>query len=204
MTARFQDTTACVNRRWGGYFPLVAIAIVGTATTSLQSADDSGHSLGLIDEVVPFEEFGAELTDRERTLTEVIDDSLFPENLAREAILEARPVDDVETEIPERRSIFGNDRFLSPGPIDEGIVLPTGATWRPSFLIFGNLRSAVQSYEGVGGERSTEWANRLDIFGNLYLSSTERFLIGFRPLDEEGVFTGFAGGPGIGDDGFQN
>ncbi|NRB76887.1 MAG: hypothetical protein HRU46_21210 [Verrucomicrobiales bacterium] len=165
---------------------------------------DHSHSLGLSDEVVPFEEFGADLAPRQATLNEVIDNALFPENLEREGMLRARSLDDVTTEIPERRSIFGTDRFLSPGAIDEGIELKTGAIWRPSFLLFGNFRTALQSYEAADGLRTNEWVNRLDIFGNLYLTSTERFLFGIRPLDEEGVFTGVAGGPGAIDDGFTN
>ena len=168
------------------------------------SASADEHSLGLSDEVVPYEEFGKDLTQRQRLLTEVIDDSLFPENIDRSEMLGARQPNDMDTELPERRSLFGHDRFLSPGPIDPGFETKTGARWRPSFMIFGNLRSAVQSYEPAGGPRTTEWANRLDIFGNLSLTSTERFLIGFRPLDNEGNFTGFAGGPGAVDDGFVN
>lgn len=166
------------------------------------SADE--HSLGLSDEVVPYEEFGKDLTQRQRLLTEVIDDSLFPENIDRNERLASRPANDMDIEIPERRSLFGQDRFLSPGPVDPGFETKTGARWRPSFMIFGNLRSAVQSYEPAGGPRTTEWANRLDIFGNFSLTSTERFLIGFRPLDDEGDFTGYAGGPGVANDGFVN
>lgn len=160
-------------------------------TSPLLAADDpGGHSLGLSDEVVPYEEFARDIEPRQPTITETLDDAIFPENRERKELLEARADDDVSTEIPPRRSLFGQDRFLSPGPIDPGHESFTGATWRPSFLAFGTLRSAVQSYEPAGGERVTEWANRLDIFGNLYLTSTERFLFGFRPLDEEGVFTG--------------
>ena len=164
----------------------------------------SGHSLGLSDEVIPFESFGEGLAPRQRTLTEVIDDAAYPENVERREMLQARAKDDVETAVPERKSLFGKDRFLSSGPIDEGIEISTGATWRPSFLLFGNFRSALQSFEAAGGERTNEWANRLDIFGNLYLSSTERFLFGFRPLDEDSEFTGVSGGRGIADEGFTN
>lgn len=150
------------------------------------------QELGLSDEVVPIEEFGEGLAARPRTVTEAIDDHLFPENLTRTELLAARAPDDTTTDIPERKSLFGQDRFLSPGPIDPGIESPSGATWRPSFFVFGTYRSALQSFEAPGGQRTNEWANRLDLFGNLSLTSTERILIGFRPLDDEGIFTGLA------------
>lgn len=165
---------------------------------------DHGHSLGLSDEVIPFTEYGENLTKRPKTLTEVIEDKKFPENIERLEMIKNRPFDDVDMEIPERKTLFGKDRFLSPGPIDPGITMPSGATWRPSFMLFGNLRTGIQSYEAAGEGRINEWANRLDIFGNLYLTSTERLLIGFRPLDDDGIFTGVAGGSGLRDDGFQN
>lgn len=166
--------------------------------------EDHGHSLELSDEVIPYQEFGQGLPARPRTVTEAIEDHHFPENVERRELLESREPDDVSTEIPERKTLFGSDRFLSSGPIDPGKVMESGATWRPSFMLFGSARTALQSYEAAGGERVNEWANRLDLFGNLSLTSTERILIGFRPLDEEGVFTGVAGGPGIANEGFQN
>ncbi len=152
------------------------------------------HSLGLSDDIVPFEEFGKDLTNRQRTLTEAIDEKIYPENVERREMLAARPVNDQNTEIPERKSLFGEDRFLSPGPIDPGFKMKSGARWRPSLLLFGSARTAVQSYEAAGGERTTEWANRVDLFANLSLTSTERFLIGIRPLDDEGEFTGVRNG----------
>ncbi len=165
---------------------------------------DHGHSLGLSEEVVPFTEYGLDLTERKKTLTEVIEDKYFPENIERLEKIAERPPGDTEMELPERKTLFGNDRFLSPGPIDPGVTIATGATWRPSFMLFGNLRTGIQSYEAAGGGRINEWANRLDIFGNLTLTSTERLLIGFRPLDENGIYTGLAGGRGLRHDGFQN
>jgi hypothetical protein len=78
--------------------------------------------------------------------------------------------------------------FLHPGEIGEGIVIPTGAVWQPNFLVYGTLRSAVLGLDR--GDGSLEWANRLDLFGNLQLTGSERVLIGLRPLDEEGAFSG--------------
>ena len=171
-----------------GFLP--AIFAVLCLTLNSSSADD--HSLGLSDEITPIEDFGKKLPPRQKTITERLDDSLYPENIERELDLAERAPDDVCSDVPDRKSLFGKDRFLSPGPVDPGIESPTGATWRPSFFVFGNLRTAVQSFEAAGGIRTNEWANRLDLFGNFSLTSTERFLIGFRPLDDEGVFTGVA------------
>ena len=85
---------------------------------------------------------------------------------------------------------IGN-KFLGAGNVDPGFNLPTGANWQPSFYAFGTYRSAIQTFR-VGDEARSEWANRLDIFGNLQLSGTERVLIGFRPLNnEDGEFTGY-------------
>lgn len=90
------------------------------------------------------------------------------------------------------------DKFFGTGPLQHGIQLPTGQVWTPNFILFGTCQSAVQYFHDPlaagsspaqpGGEKTRgEWANRLDIFGNLQLSGTERLLIGFRPLDD-GVF----------------
>ncbi len=92
--------------------------------------------------------------------------------------------------------------FLGRGENYEGFELPTGAVWHPSFLAFGTLRSGLQSFDNGLGTRS-EWANRLDLFGNLQLSGTERILFGFRPLDKDGQFTGYNFHPST-DDGYQD
>ncbi len=82
--------------------------------------------------------------------------------------------------------------FLGTGTLSRGIRLPTGAVWQPAFLAFGTLRSAAQGIDnGVAGTRVVEAAARFDLFGNLYLTQTERILIGFRPLDQDGRFTSF-------------
>jgi hypothetical protein len=79
---------------------------------------------------------------------------------------------------------FG-DRFLGTGNLQKGITLPTGEVISPNFWVFGTLRSAVQTFDtGAGANsRTTEWANRLDIFGNLQFTPTERVLAGWRPVD---------------------
>ncbi|MEM7015696.1 MAG: hypothetical protein AAF585_29905, partial [Verrucomicrobiota bacterium] len=54
-------------------------------------------------------------------------------------------------------------------------------------------RSAFQYSEPTGPRPVTmsEWANRLDVLADYYLTATERLHIGFRPLDEEGQFSGY-------------
>ena len=83
------------------------------------------------------------------------------------------------------------DTFLGSGPLGWEFTLPTGAVWRPSLWIFGTYRTAVQTFDSGPAERVTEWANRLDIFGNLKLSGSERILIGIRPLDQDGNFSSY-------------
>jgi hypothetical protein len=80
--------------------------------------------------------------------------------------------------------------FLGSGTLRKGIELPTGAVWQPSLLVFGTLRTGVQSFDNEAG-RHSEWASRLDLFANLQLSGTERLVAGFRPLDREGRFTSY-------------
>jgi len=80
-------------------------------------------------------------------------------------------------------------RFLGSGPIEAGIDSPTGEVERPQLVVFGTFRSALQSYDD-GDARRSEWANRLDLFANLSLSYTNRILIGIRPLDRKGRFSG--------------
>jgi len=72
--------------------------------------------------------------------------------------------------------------FLGTGTLKSGFRLPTGAVWQPALLMFGTLRTAVQSIDSDSG-RITEWANRLDLFFNLQLSGSERLVVGFRPFD---------------------
>lgn len=82
--------------------------------------------------------------------------------------------------------------FLGTGTLDPGIKLPTGAVWQPSLLAFGTFRTALQSFAPSGSDsRTSEWANRLDLFFNLYLSGTERLVVGFRTFDQDGRFSGY-------------
>ncbi|MFW6060219.1 MAG: hypothetical protein ACODAQ_08555 [Phycisphaeraceae bacterium] len=80
--------------------------------------------------------------------------------------------------------------FLDAGELDPGFELPGGAVWQPELLVFGAYRTAIQTFHD-GDDNVAEWANRLDLFANLQLSGTERLLVGIRPLDEDGEFTGY-------------
>ena len=100
--------------------------------------------------------------------------------------------------------------FLGTGRIRRGFQLPTGAVWQPSFLLFGTFRSGLSVFDD-DRTRTTQWANRLDLFGNLYLSGTERLVFGIRPMDKTGedegrVFSGYTSlSPDPGDlSGFNN
>jgi hypothetical protein len=92
---------------------------------------------------------------------------------------------------------FG-DHFLGTGNLQKGITLPTGEVISPNFWVFGTLRSAVQTFDTGSGHnsRTTEWANRLDLYGNLQFTPTERLLAGWRPVDYragngQDTFSGF-------------
>jgi hypothetical protein len=95
-------------------------------------------------------------------------------------------------ELPERTPPLielGGD-FLGNGNLDPGFELPTGAYWQPRLWVYGNMRTALQTFDGGNSQRETEWANRLDLFANLQLSGSERLLVGVSPLREDGSFTG--------------
>jgi hypothetical protein len=87
-------------------------------------------------------------------------------------------------------------KFLGNGNISRGIELPTGAVWQPALMVFGTYRSALQSFTR-SDETSSEWAHRLDLFANLQLTGSERFLIGMRPLQDEGRFTSYQFEPNL-------
>ncbi|MEM7014256.1 MAG: hypothetical protein AAF585_22575, partial [Verrucomicrobiota bacterium] len=105
-----------------------------------EHAEDEHHGRGLelSEEVVPYEELGDRVKERDELMTEKLEDALFSSNRERKRRLKERSLDDVETEIPDRKTIFGKgDRFLSTGPTSEGTPIGTGATWRPYWLVWG-------------------------------------------------------------------
>ncbi|MCF8481721.1 MAG: hypothetical protein K9H25_14940 [Rhodospirillum sp.] len=92
--------------------------------------------------------------------------------------------------------------FLGTGRLSEPVEIFTGAVWTPSIQIFGSYRAAIQGVDDERGKPYVELVNRLDLFGNLQLSGTERILVGFTPLNDGGKFTRYvvAGG----DEGFHS
>jgi hypothetical protein len=104
--------------------------------------------------------------------------------------------------MPKRPKLFiewGPD-FLGNGNIPRGIELPTGAIWQPTLIVFGTYRTALQAFHR-DDETASEWANQMDLFANLQLSGSERFLLGIRPMQEDGRFTSYQFGP---DNGFDD
>ncbi len=74
----------------------------------------------------------------------------------------------------------------------KGFTLPTGAVWQPSFLVYGTFLTAVQGREvQETGAGFREVPGRANFFGNLFLTPTERVVVGVRPLDQNGAFTGY-------------
>lgn len=83
------------------------------------------------------------------------------------------------------------DPFLGHGPIRPGVEMPTGQMLQPWFLLYGSMRTSMQSFED-GQHHHVEWANRLDLNGNINLSGTERVLFALRPLDgQNGGYSGY-------------
>jgi len=102
-----------------------------------------------------------------------------------------------EKDLPARTAplIELGPAFLGTGNLPQGIELPTGAVWNPSFWVYGSYRTALDHFDDGVNDPIDEWTNRLDLFGNLYLSGTERVLIGVSPLSDDGKFTGYTWNP---------
>jgi hypothetical protein len=81
--------------------------------------------------------------------------------------------------------------FLGTGTLSRGFRIPGGAVWQPAFIGFGDIRTGAQGGQPATGATLGEAAARFDLFGNLYLTQTERIVIGIRPLDRDGAFTRF-------------
>ncbi len=79
----------------------------------------------------------------------------------------------------------GGDLFLGVGDLYEGFETPWGAIWQPQLWIFGTMRSSLHMFDnGSANSTASEWANRLDLYANVQLTGTEKFIIGVRPLDK--------------------
>ena len=135
----------------------------------------------LSDDVIPWEQLGVE-----------------EEPLLRrpELILEAfRPEPSMELELGQK---MWPTPFLGRGPIAPGFEVPGGEVLQPQVVLWGEYRYGLQTFDN-GLRNVSEFVNRLDLFASINLSATERFVIGFRPLDREGMFTGYRTGGGGGD-----
>jgi hypothetical protein len=82
------------------------------------------------------------------------------------------------------------DGFLVNGNLKPGYRTVTGAVWQPRFWLYGTGRTALQTYRTNGGPQRVEWANRLDLYGNLQLTGTERIVIGVSPTHDKRGFSG--------------
>ena len=166
------------------------------ACLPLQAVEDN---LLLKDTIVPWTELGKDFVDRPAPVTEVIEDFIFKSNRDRKKIIAARNFSGEDLDAPDRKTIFGANPFLGRGKISPGFKIPTGAVWQPVTVIYGEMRTSLQSFNN-GLVNNNEWVNRLDLFGNIYLTPTERINFGFRPLDRNGRFSGYR----LGGDGKEN
>ena len=173
--------------RWPLPFPWLFLACT---VLGLHSGGTSPEDLLLSDEAVPWEKIGEDFLGRPAPVTEVIEDLIFKSNRERRDLIAKQNRLGEDLNPPERRTIFGANPFLGSGEIDPGFELPTGAVWQPVVVIYGTYRTALQTYSN-GARDVTEWANRFDLFSNIYLTPTERILIGLRPLDQNAEFAGY-------------
>ncbi len=109
--------------------------------------------------------------------------------------------------IPRRPQLLietDDEPFLAPGWLEQGIETPTGAIWRPALWVVGTYRTGINYFDNRSTTNVTEWANRLDLFGQLNLTGTERLVVGIRPVDQERgnrrAFSGYDLRKGRGDD----
>ena len=99
-----------------------------------------------------------------------------------------------DKELPQRTAplLEVGDAFLDAGNLKPGFVLPTGAVWQPRLWVYGTARSSLGSHRVQNGPTVTQWANRLDLFGNLQLTGTERLLVGIQPIHIGRNFSGYS------------
>ncbi len=101
--------------------------------------------------------------------------------------------------------IAAGNPYFAPGYIGTGFEFPTGTMIQPQAFLYGTFRSGVQTFDDGVSDRTTQWVNSLQLFGNFNATPTERFLIEFRPLDNTSDFSGYNFEPTTGpDSGWQN
>ncbi|MCP4846369.1 MAG: hypothetical protein GY899_00280, partial [Verrucomicrobiaceae bacterium] len=173
------------------HFPDIAspVSVILLASACFSLSLHAADELGLSDKVTPYDELGRDSTQRIKPITERIEDAIFPGNRSREENIHERK-NNPAIQIEKRKTLFGRNPFLGSGEISPGFETPSGAIWQPYLIIYGESRSALQTFDN-GGREISEWANRLDVFANLYLTPTERINLGLRPLDSGGQFSGY-------------
>jgi len=98
----------------------------------------------------------------------------------------------VDTFPPRPRPILElGDGFLKPGNVQNPIRIPTGALWSPSLTVWGEFRTGVSAIDTDAAPGRSEWANRFDLFAEARVSPTERLVLGLRPFDKRGRFSGY-------------
>lgn len=166
----------CLSARRGVFLGVFLSALAGT--TALR-ADDTpgGSSTQPATAPAPFSGLSAVPPPLPTDHSYVVDNSDTNYNPSK---IPVRPAPLIE---------LGNP-FFGTGNIDKGVELPTGAVWAPTFIVFGTYQSVFQSFTNSAEELKnpkdprSEWANRLDLYGNLTLTATERLVIGIRPFDD--------------------
>ncbi len=124
------------------------------------------------------------------SVTALGDDAAADSDDAHALALPEEPTELAELPARPRPIIDLGNRYLANEEISPGFTLPTGAVWQPSLLAWGALRSALQAETGRAVDQA-QWANRLDLFGQLSLTATERFVIGLEPLQKRSRFSGY-------------
>lgn len=176
---------------------------VDHSSTSLTHDSDScyaeGEFISFPEEVAPlrwelFEAIPTLLSKPNEPLGEMFANIFHTEHVKVETDLDEHAIG--IQPIPPRPQLIVdlNDGFMSPGFLEQGIELPTGAIWRPSLWVFGQSRSGFQ-YAARDVDPVVEFATRLDLFAQANFTGTERILFGLRPFDEEEFtrreFTGY-------------
>lgn len=99
-----------------------------------------------------------------------------------------------EDDPEDNQPFFGlglGDDFLGNGNLHPGFTIPTGAVWQPRLWFYGTSRTSLGTYDlGENSPQTSEWATRLDLFGNLQLTGTERILVGVTPFHRDNDFLG--------------
>ena len=176
-----------------GYYPATPLTknyTNGQITTNQLFADPLYHDTSIPKAEAPLRwqifEFGPDVIEwPHKPLAELFSGLLGEEHDDPKTELEEQAIG--QQEIPERPPLLFeyNEFFLSPGWLEQGVEIPTGAVWRPAVWVFGTYRIGVSYLDGHVGNRIAEIAHRLDLFAQVNLSGTERILVGLRPLDDE-------------------